>query len=460
MLTPSSYQRGRRSGRCGVTTRPGHDASVVAMSHHSRTRTALFATTAFAACFVASPIASPFMAPATAATDLQRSGSSYDAQHAAPHQAQHEAHTGLRARLQADAAALLPQGAPGVLAGLQTGRSHLTVRAGVGDRATGAPVPPNAHFRIGSATKTFVATVALQLVAEHRLRLDDTVDHWLPGLVQGNGNDGRRITVRELLQHTSGLPDYLMGVPWVFNQAGFEAHRFDTMTATQAVQIAMQFPPNFAPGTSWSYSNTNYQLMGLIIEKVTGHDWRQEVRTRILTPLHLSETSLPGTDPDVPTPHAEGYERFPGPDATDTDPDYGDFIDATRENPSWGGAAGEMISTTRDLGTFLRALVRGRLLPPAQLREMETTVPVDADFNTNWPGARYGLGLMWIPTPCGGSWSHGGDIMGYRTRDAVTPDGSRSVVVSLNTDSMKPDPGVTPPADDVTNGLVDDALCG
>lgn len=119
-----------------------------------------------------------------------------------------------------------------------------------------------------------------------------------------------------------------------------------------------------------------------------------------------------------------------------------------------------MISTTHDIDTFLRALVQGRLLPPAQLAEMEHTVPVNKGFDQNWPGARYGLGLMWVPNGCGGEWAHGGDIMGYRTRDAVSPDGKRVVTVSLNTDAMKPRPGVTPPSNDVTTTLIDHAMCG
>lgn len=210
----------------------------------------------------------------------------------------HELHTQLRH----DAEALLRQGAPGVLADLEIGPRDLKVRAGVGNRRTGAPVPWNARFRIGSQTKTFVATVALQLVAEHRLSLDDTVAHWLPGLVHGHGNDGRKITVHELLQHTSGLPDYTAEMPRVMSEKPFLRHRFETMTARQAVRLAMKLPPLFTPGTSWSYSNTNYQLVGLIIEKVTGHSWRYEVEHRIIDPLHLTGTSLPGTRPGIPGP--------------------------------------------------------------------------------------------------------------------------------------------------------------
>jgi D-alanyl-D-alanine carboxypeptidase len=368
--------------------------------------------------------------------------------------------TALRKQLQRDAHALLRYGTPGVLAGVQTDDGTLKVRSGLGDLAAGRPVPWRARFRIGSMTKPFVATTVLQLVGEGRLSLDDRVERWLPGVVRGHGNDGRKITVRQLLQHTSGLPDYTGSIPWILEQKGFEKHRLDTVTARQAVRIALRAKPTFAPGTSWNYSNTNYALAGMIIEAVTGRPWQQEVRDRIVTPLALKGTTLPETDPDMPSPHARGYERFPGPGATAEDPKYGEQIDATRQNVSWGGAAGEIISTVDDGNTFLRALVGGRLLPPAQLAEMQHTVPVNAGFRKNWPGARYGLGLMRIPTSCGISWSHGGDIMGYMTRNAVTADGARSVMVSLNTDSPKPRTGVAAPKHDMTLRLIDRALCG
>jgi D-alanyl-D-alanine carboxypeptidase len=368
--------------------------------------------------------------------------------------------TGIRTTLQRDADRLLVYGAPGVQVGLDTDRGDVRVRSGFGDVAAHTPVPWNARFRVGSFTKTFVSATLLQLVGEHRLSLDDTVDRWLPGVVRGNGNDGRRISVRQLLGQTSGLPEYLAGIPYLFDQAGFEENRFKTLTPEQAVALAMKYPPDFAPGARWKYSNTNYVLAGMIIARVSGHSWQQEVQSRIIRPLGLHDTFTPGTSPAIPRPHAIGYERFPGPDATEDDPDYGEPIDATLLNPSWGGAAGEIISTPDDGNRFLRALIGGRVLRPAQLAAMQTTVPVDADFQRNWPGARYGLGLMWIPNSCGGSWSHGGDIMGFMTRNGVRADGSRSVIVSINTDSLQRKPGVPKPVEDVTIDLIDHALCG
>ncbi|WP_205706637.1 serine hydrolase domain-containing protein [Kineococcus vitellinus] len=370
----------------------------------------------------------------------------------------HDAH--LRQVLQQDADALLAQGTPGVLAELdRAGRRDVTVRAGYGDVAAQTPVPEDARFRIASVTKPFVAATLLQLVGEGRLSLEDTVEQHLPGLVQGGGNDGNLVTVRQLLQHTSGLPEYLLAMPQLFSEEGFQQHRFDEVSQRQAVALAMTQAPTFAPGTSWNYSNTNYVLAGMVIEQVTGNTWQHEVRERIVRPLGLRHTTLPGSSSEIPGPHAVGYERFPGEGATPEDPRYGEAVDATELNPSWAGAAGEIISTTDDVNEFLQALAGGRVLRPAQWVEMTATVAASEDFRTNWPGARYGLGIMWVPNSCGGMWSHGGDIQGFMTRNGVTPDGRRSVVVSFNTDSPVPQPGAQVPAGDLATQLIDDALC-
>lgn len=352
--------------------------------------------------------------------------------------------------LQRDSDQLLDQGAPGVLAEVDTPGGPVRVRSGYGDTKAKTPVPWHAEFRIGSLTKTFTATVLLQLVGEGRLSLDDTVDHWLPGVVSGNGNDGTKITVRQLLQHTSGIPDAERALTFLGSNDAFQAGKLKTYTAPELVAMAMRFKPDFAPGTNWAYSNTNYLLAGMIIKRITGEDWQAQVRRRIIRPLHLRNTYAPYTRPYVPGAHALGYQRF-----TDDAPD----IDVTVQNPSWAGSAGAMISDTADTNIFLRALVGGRLLEPAQLKEMRTTVPATA-FDPAWPGIRYGLGLAWVPTSCGGYWSHGGDIPGYKTRVGVTPDARRSVVVSMNTGTLYPKPGVTPAQHDQSNELIEHALCG
>ena len=345
-------------------------------------------------------------------------------------------------RLQQEADAIHAAGAPGVLVSVTTPDGRQTARAGVADTATGAPVPLDARFRIGSATKSFVATVVLQLVGEGRLSLDDTVDRWLPGVVAGNGNDGSRITVGELLQHTSGIYDFAHDLPEIATAAGYQAGRFDIYTPAQLVALAMKHQPTFPPGTGTSYSNTNYVLLGMIIKQVTGHSWAHEVDARIIRPLGLRHTLIPGTLPFIPGPHAEGYSVFGG-----TDP-----VDVTVLNPSMIDAAGSIISTTADLSRFYTALTTGRLLPPAQLAAMETTIPA-AQLGVFWPGARYGLGLAWFPLSCGGGYyGHPGGVPGYQTWDATAPDTGRTVVVSSTGDGSEA-------IQLATNALVDKEMC-
>ncbi|WNV87407.1 serine hydrolase domain-containing protein [Umezawaea sp. Da 62-37] len=357
-----------------------------------------------------------------------------------------------RAVLQRDADHLLDLGAPGVLVELTTPTGSAKVRAGYADTTARTPVPWDAHFRIGSSTKTFTATVLLQLVGEGRLSLEDAVDRWLPGVVAGNGNDGAKITVRQLLQHTSGLPEYLQAEDMAFlgSAEGFQADRFRNFTGSELVAMAMTLPPVFAPGADWSYSNTNYVLAGMIIKRITGHDWNSEVRTRIIEPLHLDDTTAPHVMPFLIGAHATGYALF-APD--------GPAIDATALSPSWAGAAGAIVSDTADLSTFLRALLGGRLLRPAQLAEMRKTVPA-TPLDPIWPGARYGLGLVWIPTSCGGYWSHGGDIPGFKTRNGVSADGRTSVVITMNGDPLVPKEGTPPPQHDHSVDIIEHAFCG
>lgn len=355
-----------------------------------------------------------------------------------------------RAVLQRDADALLDQGAPGVLAEMDTPDGKVKVRSGYGDKAARTPVPWNTHFHIGSMTKPFTATVVLQLVGEGKLSLDDTVEHWLPGVVTGNGNDGAKITVWNLLQHNSGLADYLRALPFLNTAAGFEANRFRVLTAPDMVAMAMKYAPSFEPGANWEYSNTNYLLAGMIIKKVTGNDWQREVQRRIIAPLSLRNTYAPQAYPYLPEPHAVGYQRF-ARDESD--------IDATAMSPSWAGAAGAIISDTTDANTFLRALVGGKLLKPAQLKQMQTTVAAH-ELDPVFPGAQYGLGIAWVPTACGGYWSHGGDIHGFMTRNGVSADAQRSVVVTVNTDSPVVKPVVPRAPYDITKDLMDHAFCG
>ena len=325
-----------------------------------------------------------------------------------------------RSDFQRDLDAIRDEAVPGVQARVDApGGRHLVGASGVGDLETGRPVNRAGHFRMGSVNKTVVATVALQLVGEGRLSLDDSVDRWLPGLVSGNGNDGRAITVEQLLQHTSGIVD---DYPGMDSAAEYYERRFDFPTPDEVVARAMAHPPAFAPGAGWQYSNTGYVVVGMIIERITGRPWHVEVEERILEPLGMTRTSWPGDSPTLPRPHARAYERFqPDEDVTDVTL----LVDAD--------ASGGMITTTRDLSVFVRALFGGRLLAPAQLARMQQTVPVSEEVDTLWPGTRYGLGVFQRPLPCGGSyWQPAGDQAGWTTRTGVAGDGRTSVVLSLS----------------------------
>ncbi|QQM41586.1 serine hydrolase domain-containing protein [Streptomyces liliifuscus] len=347
--------------------------------------------------------------------------------------------------LQAGVDAILKTGTVGVVAQSTGPRGSRYATAGVADKATGAAARSGDRFRMASASKTFVATVVLQLVGEGRLSLDDTVEHWLPGVVSGNGNDGSAITVRQLLQHTSGLFNYTADLPVLASVDDYQAGRYTTWTPEQLVGIAMGHAPDFEPGAKWAYSNTNYILAGMIIQKVTGHSWEQQVTKRIIRPLGLRDTSAPTTDSRIPGRHLHGYSDFGK---------TGPTIDTTGFNPSAAGAAGAMIGTTADLTRFYQALLGGKLLRPAQLAEMKTTVRA-ADLDPVWPGARYGLGLLKVPLTCGGSYySHAGDFPGYTTRNGVSPDGRRAVVLHATGDGAS-----DLSTEQAQNDLIDGELC-
>ncbi|MET8448304.1 serine hydrolase domain-containing protein [Streptomyces sp. NPDC005209] len=316
-------------------------------------------------------------------------------------------------------------GVPGVTATAEDAHGTWSATAGVGDTGTGKPRSTADRYRVGSITKTFVSTVLLQLEAEGRLSLDDTVDRWLPGVVRGNGHDGRTVTVRRLLNHTSGIFNYTADEDFgrtYFLKDGFFRHRYDTVTPLDLVAIAMKHKPDFAPGTSWNYSNTNYVLAGMVIEKVTGHSYATEITRRILRPLHLTATSLPGTRVTVPRPSSRAYSTLA---LTATGPTY----DVTTLNPSIASSAGEMISDSADLDRFYSALLGGKLLPPRQLKEMKTTV------KSQIPNSGYGLGLIDTTLSCGVHvWGHDGGIHGSASTAVTTTDGSHSLALNFNGD--------------------------
>ncbi|MFD9072003.1 serine hydrolase domain-containing protein [Streptomyces lasiicapitis] len=333
--------------------------------------------------------------------------------------------------LQADVDAIRATGATGVLAEVCDARGRIAARAGTADLATGEPVPWGAYYRIGSDTKPFTAAVTLQLAGEGRLALDDTVERWLPGLVDGNGNDGRRITLTNLLRQTSGLNDYVAvgGGADDFTPEGYLKGRFRVSSPRQQVKAATSRPPLWLPDADdpagerrWGYSNTNYVLLGLVIERVTGHPWAQEIHERVIAPLGLRHTFVPGTSAYVPQPTATAYTQFPGgPRLTDTSLVTG------------GGADGGIISTTHDHAVFLRALLGGRLLRPAQLAAMKRTVAAGDWIPAD--GVRYGMGIAWRPGGRDGTgiWFHGGTHLGIVSECGVTADGGRAATTAMFT---------------------------
>lgn len=315
--------------------------------------------------------------------------------------------------------AAVEAGVPGAVAQARTG--HVAWTGTAGERGG------KDRYRVGSITKTFVATVLLQLQAEGRLDLDDPVEKWLPGVVRGNGHDGRKTTVRQLLNHTSGI--YSVTSDPGFQQKvfgpDFLKYRYDTWTPRQLVEIAMTHEPDFAPGTSWNYSNTNYVLAGMVIEKVTGRPYGKEVERRIVKPLKLRATSVPGTTVTMPKPSSRAFSKLSVDESATT------VHDVTELNPSIAGAAGEMISDSNDLQTFYRALLKGRLLPRAEMREMTQAVPVGAEA----PEFSYGLGLMRQKLSCGKEvWGHGGGIHGSSSEAVATRDGEHSLAMNFNAD--------------------------
>jgi D-alanyl-D-alanine carboxypeptidase len=306
--------------------------------------------------------------------------------------------------------------------------------SGVAELGTTRAVPVDGRFRAGSVTKTFVATVVLQLVGEGRLRLDDSVEAWLPGVVP----DGDRITVRELLNHTSGVYDYLRTLQ-LPPAPGFLDNRWRTWTTTELVRRAIANPPTSeTPGSAYAYSNTNYLLLGRIIAKVTGRPYGEEIERRVIRPLRLRGTSVPVTSPWIRGPHPHGYVLI-GEDGETH------LVDYTEMNPSVMGASGEMISTTADLNRFFAALLGGRLLPGHLLAEMMTP---------GVEGGTYGLGLAWRDTSCGVRvYGNDGDALAYQAWSYSTRDGHHQATVALT-------PDFHGDADDAVGAFLSKAICG
>lgn len=235
------------------------------------------------------------------------------------------------------------------------------------------------RFRVGSVTKTFTAVTVLQLEAEHRLSLDDPIERYVPGAGPAK--------LRALLNHTSRIPNHAE------DSRILEGAPLRQWTPAELISIAQTMPPV----TGFHYSNTNYVLLGLVVEKVTGHPFPDELERRIIRPLRLTRTS-----------YDEG-PRVPG-----IVPGFAGRLDLSVQNTSWAGAAGALVSTERDLARFYGSL--RKLLPRRQYAAMHT--------------GNYGLGLFWTQLSCGRAWGHNGAVAGYFT-NAFTR-GARTAVVFVN----------------------------
>jgi len=316
--------------------------------------------------------------------------------------------------LQAMLDGLVAAGAPGAILLDRHGGHTTRLASGVADQADARPMRVTDRFRAGSQMKSFTAAIVLQLVQEGRLGLDDAVDGLLPGVIPHGYGAG--VTVRHLLQHSSGLfnfdNDPRLLAPAMAGDLGY------AWTPQQLLDMAFEHEPLFPPGTQFAYSDTGYILAAYIVEAVTGHTFDQELRTRIIRPLGLRDTSLP-TVANIVGRHAHGYVVFGDPPAD---------LDITYLYPaSWAG--GGLTSTVEDSATFFRALLGGRLLSPALMREMKRTIEVtDSDLPSG-----SGLGIYrW--SPCGTAWGKSGNAPGYLVYTWISPDTRHETVLMINDD--------------------------
>ncbi|MBF6328114.1 serine hydrolase domain-containing protein [Nocardia transvalensis] len=309
---------------------------------------------------------------------------------------------------------LIRAGGVGAVATLTDHGRTVTLSAGTADTA-GAPIPTDVpqHVRVGSITKTFTAAMVLQLVAEGKIALDEPVETYLPGVLAGDGVDGRAITVRQVLQHRSGLPE-LTEVPEIDEYRAAQTGR--TFTPEEEIAAALRLPAKFAPGTRFEYTNTNYIVAGMLVERVTGRPYAEQLRERILAPLGLPDTIMPGPgELGIREPYLHGYAAIDGV-----------RTDVSRVEPSVPWAAGALVSTGADLNRFYAALVDGKVVAPEQLRQMLTGVPIDDAATLS-----YGLGVGYAQLPCGARYvGHNGGIYGYLTFSGATAEG-RAVTVSV-----------------------------
>ncbi|MFD3698331.1 serine hydrolase domain-containing protein [Streptomyces sp. NPDC058646] len=361
-----------------------------------------------------------------------------------------------RVQLQARLKAIQEAGVYGVYSSARDGRERFEGAAGLADVSTGRPVRPDLRHRAGSVTKTFTAVAVLQQSAKGRIDLDRPVGDYVPALLPGDR--GRKVTVRMLLNHTSGIDDYVADAFPSLQKGATESldeHRFRTVRPAELIGYGVARPQLFAPGTDWGYSNTNYLLLGEVLRKVTGQDPERLITQDVIRRAGLRNTYFPGTDPRIRGAHSRMYESFYG--VIDPPRDYSVY------NMTWAGTAGALVSTPQDLNAFYRALLTGELLPRHQLDQMRTTVDVKTPSGVVY--MRYGLGIYSQTTPCGPAWGHDGGVFGAGTWAMSSPDGSRQFALGynlmkyqrFNADGTALEPH---PADAAMMDYAEQALCG
>ena len=323
----------------------------------------------------------------------------------------------LAQQTRAEVQAVLADGTPGTAVLVRDARGRTErIAAGRGRLSPERPLGTNATFRAGSVTKTFVATALLRQVERGRLGLRDPVERWLPGLLSG----GRKITVRQLLNHTSGLAEYATDASVVGELDTDPNHAY---ALRELARRAVKLPRVAPPGERYAYANTNYVLLGLILEQVTGRSWTKELRAAILRPLRLTDTTTRATA-KTDEPFLHGYVPAPN----------GELFEATVVNPSFTGSAGMLSSTLADLAAFYRALLGGDVLRRSTVRAMQQTSRLTTDG-----AVKYGLGLWRLQTSCGPAWGHDGELLGTQTFAFSSPRGDRQVVAVFNRGQAGPE---------------------
>lgn len=304
-------------------------------------------------------------------------------------------------------------GPPGIVVVVQRGGRAVLHRAGTANTATGAPIRAFDSMRLASVSKAFSGAVALSLVAHGILTLGATVGQVLPGLPK----TWSRVTLRELMQHTSGIRDYT-------STDAFKDALLASLKKAPPPRVLVSFAPRrlrFRPGSRYHYSNTDNILVGLMVAAATGKSYPRELRQRVFAPLALRRTRLP-RGVALPAPYVHGYQVAP-PGPPD---DVSHFFAA-----GWAWASGGIVSTPRDANAFIRAYARGATTSPAVRRAQFTFRPGSSD--PPGPGVNSaGLSIFRYQTRCGTVYGHTGSIFGYTQFIAASKNGSRSVVVSIN----------------------------